>query len=145
VYADETETYAERHANGTGPFKLVSFEAGVGAVMSRNQDWWGLGQNPDNLDRIVHMVIKDPALRLRALLSGEVELLSDPPLVDLERIKGTPGLKLERTNEFRAIFLGLDQGSGELRSSNVDGRNPFCRPPRAPSHVSGDRYRDDPG
>jgi peptide/nickel transport system substrate-binding protein len=26
VYGDETETYAERHANGTGPFKLVSFE-----------------------------------------------------------------------------------------------------------------------
>jgi peptide/nickel transport system substrate-binding protein len=52
VYGDETETYAERHANGTGPFKLVSFEVGVGAVMSRSPDWWGLGQNPHNLDRM---------------------------------------------------------------------------------------------
>jgi peptide/nickel transport system substrate-binding protein len=55
--------YAERHANGTGPFKLVSFEPGVGTVMARNTEWWGLGQNPHDLDRVVHTVIKDPARR----------------------------------------------------------------------------------
>jgi peptide/nickel transport system substrate-binding protein len=54
---------AERHANGTGPFKLVSFELDVRTVMSRNTEWWGLGQNPHNLNRIVHTVIKDPARR----------------------------------------------------------------------------------
>jgi peptide/nickel transport system substrate-binding protein len=32
----ENATYAEGHANGTGPFKLVSFEPSVGTVMSRN-------------------------------------------------------------------------------------------------------------
>jgi peptide/nickel transport system substrate-binding protein len=49
-FGDEL-TYAEHHANGTGPFKLVSFEAGVSTVLSRNPDWWGLGQNP----RIISM------------------------------------------------------------------------------------------
>ena len=122
----ETLTYAERHANGTGPFKLVGFAPGVGTVMARNTEWWGLGQNPHNLDGIVHTVIKDPARRLQALLNGEVDFLSDPPLADLDRIEGTPGLKLERTNETRTIFLGLDQGSRELRSSDIKGRNPFA-------------------
>jgi peptide/nickel transport system substrate-binding protein len=118
--------YAERHANGTGPFKLVSFEPDVGTAMARNAEWWGLGQNPHNLDQIMHSVIKDPARRLAALLDGEVDFVSDPPLADLDRIEATPGLKLERTNETRTIFLGLDQGSTELRSSNVEGRNPFA-------------------
>jgi peptide/nickel transport system substrate-binding protein len=122
----ETATYAERHANGTGPFDLVSFEVGVGTVMARNPEWWGLGQNPHNLDPIVHTVIKDPALRFRALLDGKIDFLSDPPFADLNWIEGAPGLKLERTNEFRTIFLGLDQASRELRSSNVKGRNPFA-------------------
>ena len=54
VYGEKV-TYAENHANGTGPFKLVSFEPGVGSVMTRNYDWWGLGQNPHNLDGIVAM------------------------------------------------------------------------------------------
>jgi peptide/nickel transport system substrate-binding protein len=125
VYGEKL-TYGENHANGTGPFKLESFEPGVSTVMTRNPEWWGLGQNPHNLDGIVHTVIKDPDLRLQALLSGEVDFLSDPPLADLARIEGTPGLKLERTNEFRTIFLGLDQGSRELRSSNIKGRNPFA-------------------
>jgi peptide/nickel transport system substrate-binding protein len=71
-------------------------------------------------------VIKDPALRLQALLSGEVDFVSDPPLANLERIKQTRGLKLERANETRTIFLGLDQGSPQLRSSDIKGRNPFA-------------------
>jgi peptide/nickel transport system substrate-binding protein len=45
VYGGKVD-YAERHANGTGPFKLVSFQPGVGSVLARNPDWWGLGQNP---------------------------------------------------------------------------------------------------
>ena len=126
AYSDDVTSYAENHANGTGPFKLESFDAGVGTVMTRNPDWWGLAQNPHNLDRIVHTVIKDPGLRLQALLSGEIDFLSDPPFSDLDQIEGTPGLKLERANEARTIFLGLDQGSRELRSSNIKGRNPFA-------------------
>ena len=122
----EYATYAEGHANGTGPFKLVSFEPSVGTVMSRNSEWWGLNQNPHNVDGIVHTVMKDPALRLRALLAGEIDFLSDPPFSGLDEIERTPGLKLERTNETRTIFLGLDQGSRELRSSNIRGSNPFA-------------------
>jgi peptide/nickel transport system substrate-binding protein len=125
VYGGHVD-YAERHANGTGPFELVSFEPDVGTEMARNTEWWGLGQNPHNLDRILHTVIKDPALRLDALLRGEVDFLSDPPLADLDQIERTPGLKLERTNEMRTIFLGLDQGSPQLRSSNITGKNPFA-------------------
>jgi peptide/nickel transport system substrate-binding protein len=125
-YSDKTITYVERHANGTGPFKLLSFEPGVSTLLARNPDWWGLAQNPHNLDRIVHTVIKNPTLRLQALLRGDVDFLSDPPLTDLDRVKATPGLRLERANELRTIFLGLDQGSRELRSSKIRGRNPFA-------------------
>jgi peptide/nickel transport system substrate-binding protein len=125
VYGEKL-TYAENHANGTGPFELVRFEVGVGSVMARNPDWWGLSQNPHNLDGVVHKVVKDPAERLHALLNGKVDFLSDPPFADLDRIESTPGLKLERTNETRAIFLGLDQGSRELRSSDIKGSNPFA-------------------
>jgi peptide/nickel transport system substrate-binding protein len=126
AYSDDVISYAENHANGTGPFKLESYALGVGTVMTRNTDWWGLAQNPHNLDRIVHTIIKDPARRLQALLSGEIDFLSDPPFSDLDQIESMPGLKLERANEARTIFLGLDQGSRELRSSNIKGRNPFA-------------------
>ena len=103
----------------------MSFAPGVGSVMPRNPEWWGLGQNPHNLDRIVHTVIKDrQASRRAARRRGRLPERST--LADLDRVEGTPGLKLARTNETRTIFLGLDQGSRELRSSNIEGMNPFA-------------------
>jgi peptide/nickel transport system substrate-binding protein len=65
-------------------------------------------------------------LRRQALLRGEINFLSDPPPADLDQIEGTPGLKLERANETRTIFLGFDQGSPRLRSSDIQGVNPFA-------------------
>jgi peptide/nickel transport system substrate-binding protein len=125
-YDDSVASYAEGHANGTGPFKLVSFEPTARTVMARNAEWWGLSQNTHNLDGVVHTVVKDPALRLQAILSGEIDLLSDPPFADLDRVENTPGLKLERTNQTRTMYLGMDQGSPQLRSSNIKDRNPFA-------------------
>jgi peptide/nickel transport system substrate-binding protein len=58
--------------------------------MARSPHSWGLGQNPHNLDGIVHTVNKDAARRLQALLSGEVDFVLDPPLADLNQIEGTP-------------------------------------------------------
>jgi peptide/nickel transport system substrate-binding protein len=119
------ERYASRHANGTGPFILKDFEANGPIVMARNPDWWGLKEYPHNIDRIEYTPIADPEERLAALLEGDLDLLTDPPFSALDRIRSTPGLKLAEGAELRTIYLGLDQGRRELRSSNVKGRNPF--------------------
>jgi peptide/nickel transport system substrate-binding protein len=119
------ENYASRHANGTGPFVLKEFEPNGRAVMVRNPDWWGLERYPHNLDRIEYSPIGDPAERLAALLRGDLHLLTNPPFATLDRIRSTPGLKLAQAPDLRTIWLGLDLARGELRSSNVKGRNPF--------------------
>jgi peptide/nickel transport system substrate-binding protein len=120
---DAQEGYTLRHANGTGPFRLEEFEPNGRFVMARNPDWWNL--HSGNVDRIIHEAIPDPDERMAAILDGDIDFLLDPPFAALERIRATPGFKLEQTTEFRTIFLALDQGSRELRSSNVRGRNPF--------------------
>ena len=125
-YDDAEVAYAERHADGTGPFRLESFEPGMGSVMTRNPAWWGLGQYPHDLDRVEHVVITDRERGLADLLAGRIDFLHDPPLDRLDQIEATPGLKVERAEEFRTVFLGMDQASPELRSSDVKGRNPFA-------------------
>ena len=119
------ENYASRHANGTGPFILKEFEPNGRAVMVRNPDWWGFERYPHNLDRIEYTPIADPEARLAALLRGDLDLLTGPPFSALDRIETTPGLKLKHAPDLRTIWLGLDQASRELRSSNIKGRNPF--------------------
>jgi peptide/nickel transport system substrate-binding protein len=119
------ENYASRHANGTGPFVLTEFETNGPVVMVRNPDWWGFERYPHNIDRIEFAPIADPEARLATLLHGDIDLLTDPPLAALDRIRSTPGLKLAQAPDLFTIYLGLDQGSDELRSSDIKGRNPF--------------------
>jgi peptide/nickel transport system substrate-binding protein len=118
------ETYASRHANGTGPFVVESFEPRGDWVMVRNPAWWGAADYPHNVDRILH-IWKGEAGNLAALLNGEIDLLQTPPYAALDQIRRTPGLKVAHRTKLLTGFFGLDQGSTELRSSNVKGKNPF--------------------
>jgi peptide/nickel transport system substrate-binding protein len=119
------ENFASRHANGTGPFILKQFEPNGRIVVVRNPDWWGLERYPHNIDPIEYTPIPDPKERLAALLEGDLDLLTDPPFSALDQIRSTPGLRLAEAAELITIYLGLDQASPELLSSNVTGRNPF--------------------
>ena len=118
------ETYASRHANGTGPFVLESFEPRGGWVMVRNPNWWGTAEYPHNVDRVVHVPKIDPE-NVAALLEGELDLIQIPPYWALDKISSSPGLKLAYRTKLHTMFFGLDQGRAELRSSNITGRNPF--------------------
>ncbi len=124
-FGGNEETYAVRHAMGTGPFVLQSRDPGIRTVMAKNAAWWGLADHPHAVDELVYTPISNQATRVATLLSGEIDLLLDPPLQDIERIKRTPGLKVVQTAQDRTIFLGMDQASDELRTSNVKGANPF--------------------
>jgi peptide/nickel transport system substrate-binding protein len=118
------ETFATRHANGTGPFVLESFEPHGRWVLVRNPDWWGKAEYPHNIDRIVH-TWKNDGENLSALLRGDIDLLQAPLYSDIDRIRRNSDLKLVyRPKLFTALF-GFDQVSGELRTSNIQGRNPF--------------------
>ena len=124
-YAQDVGTYARDHANGTGPFVLAAHEPGRGTVLTRNTHWWGASEYPHNIDRIEWTIIPDPEQRLQALLTGEIDFLQDLSPGHLEGIRAAPGVKVLQTGLPRVVILGMDQGSGELRSSEVKGKNPF--------------------
>jgi peptide/nickel transport system substrate-binding protein len=121
------ESYSVRHANGTGPFKLELREADVRTVMVKNADWWGLKEFPHNVDRIVYTPIRNPATRVAALLSGELDFLLDPPVQDLARMETSGGaFQVQRVPAAWTIFLGMNTGAKELSSSSTKGKNPFA-------------------
>jgi peptide/nickel transport system substrate-binding protein len=121
------ETYASRQANGTGPFVLLSREPEVRTVLKKNPRWWGIaeGRFEGNVDEIVYRPIKSDATRVAALMTGELDLVQDPPLQDIARMKSNPQVRVIEGPENRVVFLAFDQESAELRYSNVKGRNPF--------------------
>ncbi len=122
-YVGGRENYATRHSNGTGPFQLKSFESGGKVVLNAHAGWWG--RREGNVTEGIYTPIRANATRLAALVSGEVDLLIDPPVQDLERLRGNAALKLLQIPEPRIILLQLDLERDELLFSNVKGRNPF--------------------
>ena len=120
------QNYLFDHANGTGPFKLISATLDGTVALARNPDWWGLKEQPHNIDRIIHTRIIDDRARAEAVLRGEQDLAFNPPFELHEQIKATPGVELIAGPSLRVVYLGMDQGSPELRSSTVKGRNPFA-------------------
>jgi peptide/nickel transport system substrate-binding protein len=93
--------------------------------MVRNPAWWGMTEYPHNIDRVVHTRKAADAEKLAALLEGEIDLLQTPPYSAMDQIRRTPGLKVVYRTKLHTMYFGLDQGSAELRSSNIKGKNPF--------------------
>ncbi len=126
-FKNKEENFSVRNANGTGPFVLVSREPDIKTVMKRNDNYWGKGPDvPLEITEIIYTPIKADATRVAALLSGEVDLVQDVPVQDIERLKGTPNLRVTAGPENRTIFFGMDVGSKDLKGDSVEGKNPFA-------------------
>jgi peptide/nickel transport system substrate-binding protein len=125
-YKDKEETYAVRNAMGTGPYTVKQRDPDIRTVLLKNPTYWGAKDFPNYPDELVYTPVKEPATRVAALISGQVDFVLDAPLQDIARIKQTAGLKTEETAQVRSIFLGLDMGAAELKYSDVKGKNPFA-------------------
>ncbi len=116
-----------REANGTGPYSLVTRQPDVKTVLKKNPNWWGIkaGVFDGNVDDVVYTPIVSDATRVAALISGEVDLVNDPPPQDVPRLSKTDSLKVLEGVENRIVFIGMDQARDELLYSSVKGKNPF--------------------
>src|SRR5690606_18427875 len=119
------DNYAVRNANGTGPYMLTSREPDVRSVLTRFDGHW---DEQPAVSEIIYLPIKEAATRVAALLSGEVDIVQDVPVQDIERLSGTAGFKVETGPENRIIYLGYKSGDEPLKSSNVKDKNPFNDP-----------------
>jgi peptide/nickel transport system substrate-binding protein len=117
--------FANTHANGTGPFKLVEWVQDNRVVLEPYEGWWNHANRTDNVDRAVFTPIANDATRVAALLSGEIDLMYPVPLQDIRRLEGDPNVDMLQGPELRTIFLGMDQWRDELLDMPGSGKNPF--------------------
>lgn len=125
VLGSTEETYATRHANGTGPFILVERVPDTRTVLKVNPNWWGNATKEHNLTGATFVPIANAATRVSALLTGEVDMMFPVPLQDVPRVNATPGVSVMQGPELRTIFLGFDQHRDELLDMPGSGKNPF--------------------
>jgi peptide/nickel transport system substrate-binding protein len=122
-FTNKEQSHTAFNANGTGPYMLVSRQPDVKTVYKRNPNWWG--KFDGNVQEVVYTPIKSNATRVAALISGELDVMLDPPPTDTPKLRETPNVKIIDGPENRIIFIGMDQGRDELLYSSVKGKNPF--------------------
>jgi peptide/nickel transport system substrate-binding protein len=123
-YKAKEENFASRNVMGTGPYKITGWTPDQRVTMSVNKDWWG--KLDGNVSEVIYTPIKSDATRVAALLSGDVDLLTDLPTQDVARLRADSKLKILDGPEVRTIYLAPDVGSPELKHSNIKGKNPFA-------------------
>jgi probable periplasmic dipeptide transport protein len=129
-YVSGEESYLARHANGTGPFKLVSREVDVKTQFVANHEWWDEKNRRGNIEKVIYTPINSAATRTAALLSGQVDFVLDPAPQDIARLERNDSIRVLSRAEDRVMMIALDQYRDQTPYANdLDGKplsaNPF--------------------
>ena len=125
--APEGKTSAELNAGnglvGTGPFKFVEWQRGSRIVLERNDAYWG---GKPQWQKVILRPLTNNTARVAAILSGDVDLIEDPPTTDLAKLKSDPKITLARAVSNRVIYIHLDQhGDPPIGIPDTNGKNPL--------------------
>jgi peptide/nickel transport system substrate-binding protein len=123
-FKSKEESFASRNAIGTGPYRITGWTPEQRITMTINNDWWD--KHTGNVKDVIYTPIKSDPTRVAALLSGDVDMLTDLPTQDISRLRQDSKLKVVDGPEVRTIYLAPDLGSPELKHSNIKGKNPFA-------------------
>ena len=119
----KTEAFNSGQATiGTGPYKLSRFTKGDRIILERNEAYWG--EKPA-WQRITFRPITSAGPRVAALLSGDVDLIENVPIQDLNRIKSNADFKVVQGLSNRVIYLHFNYLDDNPPGVDAGGKNPF--------------------
>jgi ABC-type transport system substrate-binding protein len=113
--AAEPERFGYEFADGTGPFRLVSWSP-ERTVVERFDDYHGARPR---LDGIEWVSILDEEGRLGALERGDVHVIHGPPFGEVDRLGDDPRFEVVEFPQASTFYLGLDWRRSELGFDDV--------------------------
>jgi peptide/nickel transport system substrate-binding protein len=105
----ETGTTLDGTPNGTGPWKLTSYDPATGAAFERNPDWWG-GQTP--LDGQEVQFFNDVGTMVTAMQGGAVDALIQFSVLGGDALLNSPDFTVleVQSSTHRQIWMRCDTG-----------------------------------
>jgi peptide/nickel transport system substrate-binding protein len=87
---------------GSGPYRLVAFQAATWTKLKRFDDYWG--ERPI-WETVEMLAIEDGAERARAVVSGKVDIINFPPLESTGFFQQHPNTRIATGGINRTLFL----------------------------------------
>ncbi|MBS0219806.1 MAG: ABC transporter substrate-binding protein [Proteobacteria bacterium] len=108
---------------GTGPFRFGSWKRGGELVLERNDTYWG---PKPAWATVTFKPLPDRAARVAALAAGDVDLIEDPPVGDLPKLRKDQKIALAQRPSNRLIYIALDQFAEPSPGiPDTNGKNPL--------------------
>ena len=104
-----------QHAVGTGPFKITKYVDGQVMEMVPNQDYW---KDKAKLDKLIVFPMPEPAARLAALQSGQVDWAEVPPPDSIEQLKSA-GYNVLLKQYPHALYYGFNVNKAPFNDVRV--------------------------
>ena len=115
-------------AIGTGPYKFAEYVPNQKVVLKANYGYWG-GEEP--WDKVTFKILSNPAARVAALLSGDVQMIETVPTADIAKLSSDRNFALADKVSNRVIYVHLYQWNDKAapgvtaKDGSPLGRNPF--------------------
>lgn len=93
------------HPVGTGPYRLKEWRAKEKVVLERFDGYWGA---KPQVETVIVLPIRDPATRVERLLNGEIDIMDNISLADLERLDGDPNIEVSYEVSMNIGYLGFN-------------------------------------
>lgn len=108
--AYEAGTTLDGTPNGTGPWKLESYDPNAGAKFVRNEDWWG-GKTP--LDALEMIFFTDQASENTAQSSGATDVIQSFAVVGGDALLADANQNIVdvQAATHREVWFGCDEGN----------------------------------
>lgn len=104
---------------GTGPYKLKEWIKEEKLVLEASADYWA---GAPKIQSVTFRPITNPATRTAALLTGEVDVIQDLAVRDVERVKGDDQFNVITRPSLLNIVLAMDTRE---KSPTIEGKNPM--------------------
>ena len=93
-------------AIGTGPYKFAEYVPNQRVTLKANFGYWG-GEEP--WDKVTFKILTNPAARVAALLSGDVQMIETVPTADIGKFAKDPKYSVVDKVSNRVIYVHLNQ------------------------------------
>lgn len=93
------------HPIGTGPFVFESRVPSQSITLSRNDAYWG---GPMAIEKLEYRPIPEDSSRIAALMAGEIDLATNIPASQFNRIEQAPGVGVKEVLGFAAKMALID-------------------------------------
>lgn len=127
IMAESMTTSAQRPTMpiGTGPFRVVSIRPGQDITLAKFENYKSRSEKTDGfagrkealVDKIVLVIIPDPAASNAALLAGNIDLWSRIELSYAKALAKTPGIKVDSAATPSIYTLAFQTARGPLQNA----------------------------